>query len=168
MIQHNSEGYSSDGWTQCSGLQHESWRDVYWFLNSRTGWPAQPSVQRNLTITQRWGSVYGYNVSVTGLINGTQDTAGTPNYGSFCVYAFDAGGDTFGYLATGTYNNTGTQSEADHGIGVNEAGPGANTFGTDGDATTVNIAFDAGTNDLVDTGQNATYDGHAFSLWIKN
>jgi len=168
MIQHNSEGYFSDGWTQCSGLQHESWRDVYWFLNSRTGWPAQPSVQRNLTVTQRWGSVYGYNVSVTGLIYGTQDTAGTPNYGSFCVYVFDVSGDTFGYLVTGTYGNTGTQNEADHGIGVNENGPSANTFGTDGSATTADIAFDAGTNDATDSGNNATYNGHAFSLWIKN
>jgi hypothetical protein len=112
--------------------------------------------------------VYAYNVTGTGLIYGTQDTVSTPNYGQFCVYAFDGGGDTYAYLTTGTYANTGTQSEADHGIGVNENGPSASTFPGDDYATAADTAFDAGTNDATDSGQNATYDGRAFSMWIKN
>lgn len=166
MIKYAPSG-TTTGYVQASGFNNESWRDVYSFLSSRSAWPAYTSYQRELTITLRNGAVSAYNATGAGLLYGTQAVTGTPNYAYWYVYGFDAGGDTFGYLCTGTYNNTGLYTEADHGIGANEIGPAEQAF--PGDAQAGNAAaFDAGTNDVADSGNNGTYDNISFSMWIKN
>lgn len=166
MIKYAPSG-TVTGYVQASGFSNESWRDVYSFLASRNAWPSYSSYQRELTITLRNGAVSGPTVSGAGLLYGTQATAGTPNYAYWYVYGLDAGGDTFAYLTTGTYGGTGLYSEADHGIGAQEVGPGEQAFPGDGSAGATN-AFDAGTNDATDSGANNTYDNISFSMWIKN
>jgi hypothetical protein len=166
MIKYAPSG-SVTGYVQASGFSNESWRDVYSFLSSRSAWPGYTTYQRELTITLRNGAVSGPTVSGAGLLYGTQAVSGTPNYAYWYVYAFDAGGDTFAYLATGTYNNTGIYTEADHGIGANEIGPAEQAFPGDAQAGNA-VAFDAGTNDVADSGNNGTYDNISFSMWIKN
>jgi hypothetical protein len=161
--------YSTTGYVQASGFSSESWRDVYSFLNFRTAWPAYNTYQRELTITVRSGVVSNYNVTGAGLLYGTEATgAALTTYAHWYVYAFDAGGDTYAYLTTGTYGNTGFYNEADHGIGANENGPAASVFPGDDYALSAGLAFDAGTNDAIDSGGAATYNGIPFSLWIKN
>jgi hypothetical protein len=167
MIKYAPNG-TTTGYVQASGFTNESWRDVYTFLNGYSAWPAQPGHNRELTITVRNGVVTGSTVTGAGLLYGTEATAAAlTTYAHWYVYAFDTGGDTYAYLTTGTYNNTGYQSEADHGIGANERGPSESTF-PGNDFASDAAAFDAGTNDVADSGNNATYSNIAFSLWIKN
>lgn len=158
--------YSNLGYVQASGFNNESWRDVYNFLNGLSAWPTQPSYNRELTITSRSGIVSGSTVTGAGLLYGTNTANGV--YTNYYVYAFDSGGDTYAYLSTGTYNTTGIYNEADHGIGANEQGPSVSTFPGDDYALNSNYAFDAGTNDVADSGAGATYNNIPFSLWIKN
>jgi hypothetical protein len=160
--------YSTTGYVQASGFNNESWRDVYTFLNSLSAWPAYNTYQRELTITERGGVVTGPTVSGAGILYGTEATGSAlTTYAHWYVYAFDSGGDTYGYLATGTYGNTGIYSEADHGIGTLENGPSVSTFPGDDQALATN-SFDAGTNDVTDSGADGTYNNIPFSLWIKN
>ena len=160
--------YSQSGYVQASGFNNESWRDVYSFLKTQVSWPSQPSYKRELTITQRGGVVTSNTVSGAGLLYGINWST-TGNYGNWYVYCFDSGGDTMAYLTTGTYNAGQTaQTEADHGIGANEAGPSQSTFPGNDFATDGSLAFDAGTNDATDSGSYTTYNNIPFSLWIRN
>jgi hypothetical protein len=166
MIKHNQDGY-----VQASGFYNESWRDVYYFLNNKTAWPNYNSYERELTITTR-GGVMATASNTTlglGLIYGTEASATTiTTYTHWYVWGFDAGGDTYAYLTTGTYGGNGLFSEADHGIGASENGPSEQAFPGDANATNAATNFDAGTNDVADSGATTTYDGRAFSLWIRN
>lgn len=160
--------YSQSGYVQASGFSNESWRDVYSFLRTRTSWPSQPSYARELTITQRGGVVTSNTVSGAGLLYGI-NWSSNGVYTNWYVYCFDSGGDTMAYLTTGTYNSgANAQTEADHGIGANEAGPNQSSFPGNDYATDGSVAFDAGTNDATDSGSYTTYNNIPFSLWIKN
>jgi hypothetical protein len=167
MIKYAPSG-TVTGYVQANGFSNESWRDVYSFLGTLSGWPSQPNYRRELTITLRNGAVSAYNTTGAGLLYGTDATASTPTtYSHWYVYGMDNGGDTFAYLTTGTYGNTGLYSEADHGIGALEIGPAEQAFPGDANAGAAN-SFDAGTNDVADSGNNGTYDNISFSMWIKN
>lgn len=158
--------YSTTGYVQASGFNQESWRDVYSFLSTRTAYPSQPSYQRELTITSRGGVVTSSAVQGAGLLYGTDYTS-SGVYTHWYVYGFDAAGDTFAYLSTGTYNSsTSFQGEADIGIGANERGPNENAF--PGDAYSSDAAaFDAGSNSS-QAGAGEIFNAIPFSLWIKN
>ena len=151
----NSGAGGSVGYTQCAGLSNESWRDVYAFIGSLSGWPSTPSVHRTLPITAR-------TVGSSSLIYGGNPTQ-TEVHDSCGVYVFDEGGDTMAMFATAAYQPTHAWTgEADMGIGACEDGPNASTWPNLNQ--TSGIAYDAGTNNS----QATNWANVPFSLWIRD
>jgi hypothetical protein len=164
MIKHNQDGYA-----QATGFYNESWRDVYYFLNGRNGWSPYNTHERELTITRRSGVITSTSTTAgSGLLSGTEYSAANAGNTHWYVFAEDAGGDTFAFLTTSTYGgNLGYLTEADIGIGAQENGPAEQAFPGDTQATNASTAYDAGSNGS-DSGAATSYDGRAFSMWIKN
>jgi hypothetical protein len=152
----NSGRGGSVGYTQCTGLTNESWRDMYSGIATGS-WASQPSYLRLLTIDTTYRTVPS-----TSLIYGT-DYSDINGYGYFIVYCFDGGGDTSAMLSTQHYTGNAASGEADIGFGANEQGPSEG-----GSPASPNVnsgtAYDAGSNGTIATG----WSGVTFSLWIKN
>jgi hypothetical protein len=152
----NSGRGGSVGYTQCTGLTNESWRDMYSGF-SLSAWPSQPSYGRLLPIDT------GYRtVSSSSIIYGTDyNTFGSNGY--FIVYCFDSGGDTNAMLSTQQYTGNSASGECDIGFGANEQGP-SESPNPSADLQNSGNAYDVGSNGTVATG----WSGVTFSLWIKN